>query len=548
MITLLQFRRFPWLMLLLSTLSLSAHASTLSATVSKNKVVKNEVFQLRIISDRPSKPDAIDFHTLENDFFTSRPSFASSVNIVNGERSQRSEWTLSLAANRLGIITIPSFELDGQKTQPIAIQVTADEQAPNTEQLIEMHSTLSRNTLYPQESTQLHIRLLIKTDVRRLQNPQLTPPSVEGMTLTPVSEAKQYQTVIDGVEVTVLEQDFRLTAEKAGQFHLTEAKFQGSLIYNHRYDNGTRIIPFTTTPKTYSITVEDKPTDYQGAWLPTSQLTLTEQWQDSQGSPITHSPYSIKVGEAISREITLQVAGLSPEQLPKLTLSYPEAIRVYEEKPQITTQDNGETVMTVKHVLIPRRSGEVSLPKMSLNWWNTKTKQQQVSQTSDLTLIIAENENEEATPLATNVTSSSAHSVEIIKDAGWWPYLTLFFALLWLITALLAWRQRTSVTSAIDESRTTPPPCSRWQQLQHALEQQDGIAISHAVKIWMETLDLNQDERRQLEQALNQFNAQLYSANVQSSANLDELKQWISQIHQQQSKRQNQRNHPLAKL
>lgn len=547
MMKLLQFRLVPWLMLLLSSLSFSVHAATLSATVSKNKVAKNEVFQLRIVSDRPSTSDAINFHQLENDFFISRPSFASSVNIVNGKRSQHSEWTLSIAANRVGMITIPSFELDGQKTQPIAIQVTADEQAPDTEQLIEMHSTLSRDTLYPQESAQLHTRLLIKTDVRRLQNPQLVPPSVEGMTLTPTREPKQYQTIIDGIEVTVLEQDFRLTAEKAGQFQLTEAKFQGSLIYSHRYDNGTRVIPFTTTPRIYSITVEEKPADYQGTWLPTAQLTLMEQWQDSQGTPIDHSPYSMKVGEAINREITMQVTGLSPEQLPQLTLTYPEAVRVYEEKPQITTQDNGDAVMMVKHVLIPRRSGDISLPKVTLNWWNTDTKQQQSSQTSGLTLIVTADDHEEVAPLPTNITPPSPRSVEIVKDAGWWPYFTLFFALLWLITALLVWRQRTSAISTMNEAHTTPPQRSQWQQLQQALEQKDGIAISHAVTLWMESLVLNQEERRQLEQALNQFNTQLYSANAQT-ANLNELKQRISLIHQQHSKPKNQRNHPLAKL
>ncbi|WP_099611019.1 BatD family protein [Vibrio fujianensis] len=546
MIKLLQRRFALWLIVLLSMLSLSVHAATLYATVSKNKVIQNEVFQLRIVSDQPSTADAIDFHELDNDFFTSRPSFTSSVNIMNGKRSQHSEWTLSLAANRLGILTIPSFELDGQTTQPIAIQVTVDQQAPNIDELIEMHSHLSRDKLYPQESALLHIRLLIKTEVRRLQNPQLTPPSVEGMTITQANETKQYQTVLGGVEVTVLEQDFRLTAEKAGQFHLTEAIFQGSLIYGNHYDNATRIIPFKTTPKTYAITVEDKPADYQGAWLPTSQLTLTEQWQDSQGAPIEQSPYSLQVGETISRQITMQVTGLSPEQLPKLSVSYPDAVRVYEEKPQLTTQENGQVVMTVKHVLIPRQPGEVTLPEITVNWWNTETKQQQVSRASGLTLIVAENEEVSILPINSEQPSSS--SVNLVQDSGWWPYLTMLFALLWLMTAFLAWRLHSSTTQ--DRTATNPiiaPSNSSWQRLQQALAQQDGIMISHAVKTWMETLDLSNAEKISLQQALQQYHAQLYSANGQT-ANIEQLKQAINQIHRQQAQRQSQSTHPLAKL
>lgn len=67
-----------WLMILLTSISLSAYSASFYATVSKNKVVQNEVFQLRLVSDQPANAEAIDFSHLEEDFFTSRPSFASS--------------------------------------------------------------------------------------------------------------------------------------------------------------------------------------------------------------------------------------------------------------------------------------------------------------------------------------------------------------------------------------------------------------------------------------------------------------------------------------
>ena len=50
------------------------------ASVSKNKVVKNEVFQLRIVSDQKASADDIDFSVLSNDFFLGQPSFGSSRN------------------------------------------------------------------------------------------------------------------------------------------------------------------------------------------------------------------------------------------------------------------------------------------------------------------------------------------------------------------------------------------------------------------------------------------------------------------------------------
>lgn len=546
MIRSLQLRLIPWLIVLLSTLSLSVHAASFYAAVSKNKVAKNEVFQLRVISDQKVAADAINFQVLERDFLTSRPSFASSVNVVNGQRSNRSEWNISLAVNRLGVVTIPSFTLNGQQTQPIAIQVTADGQAPQTDELIELHSTLSRQALYPNESVLLHTRLIIKADLRRLQNPQITPPTIEGMELNSASEAKQYQTVFEGMEVTVLEQDFRLTAQQAGHFTLTEPKFQGSLVYSHPLDGSTRLIPINTTPKTYSLTVEEKPADYQGVWLPTSQLSLTEQWLDSQGSKIESPSFSTTVGDAISREITLQVTGLTAEQLPHIALSYPDSISVYEEKPQLTTLENGDVVMKVTQVLIPRRSGETKLPDITLNWWDTLNRKQQTAHSAGLILSVTASDTDTDTQL-TPVTPDSpvVSSSVVVTDAGFWPYLTALFALLWLITALIAWRLGRSQPQVATE--VTPQEQNAWQQLQHAITSQDGIAISHALKRWMDGLYLSQEEQSQLEQALNTLNSQLYSASAQS-ANYHELQKLIKQIQRRQATGQGQHSYPLAKL
>lgn len=89
-----------WLTLLVSLLALPAHSADLVASVSKNKVVKNEVFQLRVVSHDKVSADALDFSQLEPDFFVGQPSFASSTNIINGNYSQRSEWTVALAAQK----------------------------------------------------------------------------------------------------------------------------------------------------------------------------------------------------------------------------------------------------------------------------------------------------------------------------------------------------------------------------------------------------------------------------------------------------------------
>ncbi len=532
--------------LLMCLISVSAQAATVYASVSKNKVVKNEVFQLTVVSDQKASGDDLDFSALDQDFFMSRPSFSSSMNIINGSRSNRSEWTVSLAANRLGVVTIPSFELHGAKTQPIAIQVTQDEQAPSSDDLVEVRSQLSRSTLYPNESALFKARLIIKADPRRLQDPKIAPPTIDGMELKAASEPNQYQTVMDGIQVTIVDQDFRITASQAGDFTLTEPSLQGALIYGSSYNGGTRILPLKTTPKTYTIHVEPKPADYQGTWLPTSQLTLREQWLDSQGQPITGNRYATKVGDSITREVTVQVTGLTQEQLPNIHLTYPDSVRVYDEKPQFATLDNGDVTMTLKQVLIPRQTGDITLPKVAMQWWDTVTKAQKTASADGLTLNVAAGEPSTVTASTPLPAAPAQVQTVTVNDAGFWPYLTALFALLWLLTLGLAWRWKSS-PNVTQQAPVSPADLSAYAQLQQALKNDDGIAISRALTVWMQQVTLTDAETAQLTLALHELNQARYSAQP-STYRSSELKRVVKAIEQQQLKRKKQVKSPLANL
>ncbi|WP_200853820.1 BatD family protein, partial [Klebsiella pneumoniae] len=108
-------------------------------------------------------------------------------------------------------------------------------------------------------------------------------------------------------------------------------------MYGNQYSGNTRLIPILTKAKNYSIQVLEKPKHYQGTWLPTAKLSLTQEWQDGQQTLDSTTAYSTQVGHAITREIRLQVSGLTQQQLPNIHIPYPESISVYAEKPQFST-------------------------------------------------------------------------------------------------------------------------------------------------------------------------------------------------------------------
>ena len=106
--------RLPWLLLLtmlVALLPLQAMAAQAEATVSKNVVAVNQVFQLTVSVDTAINPNSVDFSVLSPDFAYGQPSVSSSTSLINGAMSRNTTWTLSLAAKKVGAATIPAFKI-----------------------------------------------------------------------------------------------------------------------------------------------------------------------------------------------------------------------------------------------------------------------------------------------------------------------------------------------------------------------------------------------------------------------------------------------------
>ena len=69
-------------------------AEAATASVSTNRLSKEEVFQLKIVAEENLDSDDIDFSVLQHDFYTGTPHFGFYTNITNGKKTVRSEWTL----------------------------------------------------------------------------------------------------------------------------------------------------------------------------------------------------------------------------------------------------------------------------------------------------------------------------------------------------------------------------------------------------------------------------------------------------------------------
>lgn len=529
----MRFLNKPFLSIALTLLlgafsSFSALAATAVASVSQNSVTKDQVFLLRVATDEKVSSDALDLTALQQDFYVGTPSFGSSMRIVNGSRSVSSEWNISLAPLRLGKIQIPSFDIEGAKTKPITINVAVNKTAPTQHDMAEFQLNLSKDSLYPQEVAELDVKLIIKADPRRLQDPKIAPPSSPGLDVEPIGESKQFQDVLNGQEVTVVQQSFRISSQKAGQFTLNGPKLTGAVVYSTNNSSTTRLFQLDTPVETLDVTVKDVPKGYKGTWLPTSNFKLIQQWSDSQGNELTShkglegdkQAIEMEAGDSLTRTITMTASNLTQHQLPKLNITYPKSVRVYEEKPQFGTTQSGDAVVVYKQVLIPKQAGNISLPDVSQTWFNTDSQSEQTSKAQGLELTVKASDRAASStpPVTATPTQQPSPTVVTVDNPGFWPYLTALFAVLWVISSAVAFYFWSRRSAAVNPKHPVQHQSDTADALIDALKAKNGVMTRTLFEQWKEeNPDLSDETIEVIETELTKLNHSLYGEDNSAS-------------------------------
>ncbi len=515
--------------------SVSVMAKSLEASVNKTQAAKNEVINLRIMADTELDSGAIDFKVLEKDFFLGQPRFGQSSRNINGRKFLRTEWLISIAPMKEGILTIPSFSAGGMKTEPIKLRVNTNQAEPDLDDLFNFSMSVDNHTLYPKQSANVRMQLIIKADPRRLDNPRILPPSIQGMKLDPVSEMKQGQRVIDGLEATVVEQSFRLTAEKAGTYTLNGPQLTGSYIYGDSLTGSTKIMPVSTKVEQMPITVKTIPTEFRGKWLPASALEMTQSWQDDKGQNLSSgSANKVKQGSSVTRTIQIKARGTQAEFLPKIAIDYPRSLRIYPDQPKFETTKDGMIVMTVKQVIIPTETGSFTLPGYELNWWNSSRDEAKTATLDAITLdveqsdtgIITLPETSQPQPPAASSNSPAQSGVDEI-----WQLLTFIFAGLWVMTAILAvvlWKKRPRISDTPEVSAET---AHNIKGLKATIKQGDPARIERSISEYLQANrgSLCSDAVKAVKHDLEMMNQARFSARQQPwnpdslLANIDKL-------------------------
>jgi hypothetical protein len=460
-----------------------------------------------ILETEGEQTDSPDLSVLDDDFEILGRATQQSVSVINGSISSKRSLILTLLAKRQGKLTIPSIPFGDQKTLPLTLEVKAqpsDNGSATPRQQAQVELSLNKASAYPEEEVILTLKLYMPPDMRGEHLDQPTPSL--GDTRVQLLDESNYKVERNGQAYRVLERSYGLYAYQTGKLEIAPVAFRGRSggrsVFNLLDDpfntplQRSRFMGVKSNP--VSLQIKPVPDSFLGQhWLPARNIQMVESGID------VNSP--IVAGKPLTRRIMLIADGLISSQLPALSLQLPDAVKAYEERPQLqdTPRRTGisssrESVVT----LIPTRAGKVILPAIEIPWWNTETGKQEIARLPEVTLnVIAAAASD--TPAAGQPTQSQTTDKPLsqtqepvtpapVDDPDEVHWLVWLLAAAWLATLAGWWfshRQRrplpaTSETAATPSTSADPSPAAVIDDLVEAYHAGNAEAARDAWLRW----------------------------------------------------------------
>ena len=477
----------------------TAQAAQVRAWLDRNSMQLGETATLNVeVSGSTSAPQP-DFSALQQDFNVLGTESSTSMNIVNGQATSKLLWAVGLEPKHAGTLTVPALTVAGAQTQPLTLTVMpAAASSGKAGDEIFLDVSVEPKTPYVQQQVRVTVKLYYALN---LTDGNLEDPHGEGLNARKLGQDASYTAEVEGRRYRVLERHFALTAEKSGTATMAPIVFRGHAV------NPNDINSFFTRGRTISARAEGVTFDVRprpsnsgtDTWLPAQSLTLSAEGVDANAQA--------HVGEPLTLTLRLKAQGLAFEQLPELKLPKIEGADVYPDKETTVNRDDGtwqSGERTRKFAIVPNRTGPLTIPALSLSWWDTQHDRAASADLPAVSLNVAAgagNASAAAAPGAANSTNiqsaapaAAPASTEQFGDGGAQGWRTLAFLAggLWLLTlaAWLGWmfaKRRSTVVAnepvAFDALADAKTGAAR-KAFAGACKRNDVPSIARALLVW----------------------------------------------------------------
>jgi hypothetical protein len=471
----------PLLASLLLLISFQATAALqLSASVDQNPVVKGRSFILEITANENISASDWDNASLMDNFIVGRTSTNSQTSYSNGTRSHLTKLTTVLMAKNTGTYIIPAFNIKGVTTQPIKLTVAQPSNNDNTglnNHNVELKVSVPQQAVFVGQQFIYTSKLYIAQNTD-MQSGNLTAPVITNASIKQIGKDNNNSEVINGQRFQTITRQYAITIKEAGNVDIQPSRFEGQISTRKRGYRASPAAPVVIQGKTLTLQVKETPSDYQGEWLVSDFVQLSEEWQPKQDS--------YKQGEPITRTITLTVANVEKSALPELIPDWPQDAKVYPDKPQFNSfaqQGNYFAQQVLSYAVIPNKQGELTIPEMKVPWFNSRTQKQEWAILPAQNLTINASETNVASP--TPITQQPVNVMPTQQEQPIWRWLTFIFATLWVITCCAWFVLRNKAVKPVSLVLVNDTAADKvWPQLQAALKANDAMLSSQLIHLW----------------------------------------------------------------
>lgn len=514
------------------------------ASLDASQIAAGDTVQLTLEHDGRASGQP-DLSPLQQNFDILGTSSSTTVEIVNFSASEKTEVVLTLSPKATGQLTIPPLSWDGERSQPLSLEVTGAggasqsgaSGAPSAPKVF-IEASASPEQPYVEAAVHLTVRLFAS---ETLYHANLELPSSSDAVVKQVGPDDNSRAERNGQSYQVVTRQYLLFPLHSGKLTLQGPVLDAEVAVNQRspmandpfggFFNGLSsggflrtVRPVRLTGNPIVLTVRPRPAGAVSSyWLPASGVTLSAAWNPAQRTAAA--------GDPVTLDLDLQATGLSAAQLPDISslLSLPAGLKAYPEQPKLEDStrsgqlvgSRGQTI-----ALMADTPGQYTIPALTVTWWDTQTNQPRVATLPARTLTVlpapgsvpagstasavsapasapaatppvsggrAPAARAAAGPLPlTHPSAVAARKPALARSASEWEWLSIGLATVWLAT-LGAWlwsrrsrhpSGRPGGGSSLDPSQLSPDPAKERTAFHAACEANDPRAARAHLLAW----------------------------------------------------------------
>lgn len=486
-------KKLFFLLLLLNLVPGNVFAAQIGVSFDRNPVSLDESFQI-IFTANDTPDNDPDFGPLEQDFEILGQSQSSNSSWINGQSSKTIQWTVNVMAKHPGSLVVPAVKFGDDVSQPASILVTqaTANKAVDTDDDLFLEVEATPQSPYVQSQVLYTVRLYRRVEIAQAS---LNEPELGDAVIEKLGDDSNYNTQINGVNYLVTERKYSIFPQKSGSLTIKPLMLTAEVVANTRPNfNGFFNSQMTKTKKisSKSVTLDVKPAPatFTGKhWLSAEQLVLKEEWSgDNQ---------QMKVGEPLTRTLTLLAKGTTVGQLPEINIGkIDDRLKTYPDQPVLQEQKKPEGLIAFREekiAIIPSKAGFYKLPAIEIPWFNSQSQKMEIAkipETAITALDAAGTQQAPVTPVApaeVQQPQKAEQSTPITtppQQQNIWLWVSVFLASGWLATLAYFLIKRSAKRPVAEKSEVEIRLEDSVKSLKKACADNNAAAAKDALLAW----------------------------------------------------------------